>query len=116
MINGFDSLVVTKVDVLDEMEKIPVCVAYRSAGREVTEMPATIKEMEMLEPVYECLPGWGVSTFGISSYSELPPLARGYIEFLEKQSGVEVGCVSTGPERNQTMVRPGTRFARLFPQ
>ncbi len=116
MINGFDSLVVTKLDVLDEMERIPVCVAYRSGGKDVAEMPATIKEMETLEPVYECLPGWRVPTFGISSYSELPPLARGYIEFLEKQSGVEVGCVSTGPERNQTIVRPGTRFARLFPQ
>jgi adenylosuccinate synthase len=115
MINGFDSLVVTKLDVLDEMEKIPVCVAYRSGRKEVTEMPATIKEMERLEPVYECLPGWRVSTFGISSYSELPPLARGYLDFLEKQTGVEVGCISTGPERNQTIVRPGTHFARLFP-
>jgi adenylosuccinate synthase len=115
MINGFDSLIITKLDVLDEMEKIPVCVAYRSGHKEVTEMPATIKGMEALEPVYECVPGWRVSTFGISSYSELPPLARGYIEFLEKQTGVEVGCISTGPERNQTIVRPGTHFARMFP-
>jgi len=115
MINGFDSMVVTKLDVLDEMEKIPVCVGYRSATKEVLEMPATVKEMAALQPVYECLPGWRVSTFGISSYSELPPLARGYLEFLEKQSGVEVGCISTGPERNQTMVKPGSHFASLFP-
>ena len=114
MINGFDSLVVTKLDVLDEMEKIPVCVGYRAGGREVAGMPATIKEVAALEPVYECVPGWQCSTFGISSYSELPARARDYIEFLEKHSGVEVGCISTGPERNQTIVRPGSHFARLF--
>lgn len=114
MINGFDSLVVTKIDVLDEMEKIPVCVGYRCGGKELGDMPATIKEMASLEPVYECLPGWQVSTFGVSSYADLPARARGYLEFLEKQSGVEVGCISTGPERNQTIVKPGSHFARLF--
>jgi adenylosuccinate synthase len=114
MINGFDSLVVTKLDVLDEMEKIPVCVAYRSGGKPVDGMPATIKEMAALEPVYECLPGWRSSTFGISSYDELPAQARDYVDFLENKSGVEVGCISTGPERNQTIVKPGSHFARLF--
>ncbi|MGD0361231.1 MAG: adenylosuccinate synthetase, partial [Bryobacteraceae bacterium] len=114
MINGFDSLVVTKLDVLDEMEKIPVCVAYRSGGQEVAEMPATVKGMVALEPVYECLPGWRTSTFGVSEYAELPARARDYLDFLESKSGVEVGCISTGPERNQTIVKPGSRFARLF--
>jgi len=114
MINGFDSLVVTKLDVLDEMEKIPVCLGYRSAGKEVSSMPATIKEMASLEPVYECLPGWRVSTFGVSNYDQLPVQAREYLNFLEKQTGVEVGCISTGPERNQTIVEQGSRFAQLF--
>jgi adenylosuccinate synthase len=114
MINGFDSLVVTKLDVLDEMEKLPVCVAYRSGGQEVTDMPATAKGMAALEPVYECLPGWQTSTFGISTYGELPARARDYLDFLEEKSGVEVGCISTGPERNQTIVKPGSHFARLF--
>ncbi len=113
MINGFESLVVTKLDVLDELERIPVCVAYRSGGREVSGMPATTRGMAALEPVYEYLPGWRTSTFGVSAYSGLPARARDYIEFLEKQTGVEVGCVSTGPERNQTIVKPGSRFARL---
>ena len=112
MINGFDSLVITKLDVLDELEKIPVCVAYRRAGR--IGMPATVKGMAALEPVYECLPGWRSSTFGISSYGELPARAREYLDFLEEKSGVEVGCISTGPERNQTIVKPGSHFARLF--
>ena len=114
MINGFDSLVVTKLDVLDEMEKIPVCVAYKSGGQEVEEMPATVKGMAALEPVYECLPGWRTSTFGVSEYAELPARARDYLDFLETKSGVEVGCISTGPERNQTIVKPDSRFARLF--
>jgi adenylosuccinate synthase len=114
MINGFDSLVVTKLDVLDEMAVIPVCVAYRSGGQDVCGMPATAKGMAALEPVFERLPGWRSSTFGISSYGELPVRARDYLGFLEETSGVEVGCISTGPERNQTIVKPGSRFARIF--
>jgi adenylosuccinate synthase len=114
MLNGIDSLVVTKLDVLDELEKIPVCTAYRSGRREVTDMPATTRGLESLEPVYECLPGWRTSTLGISHYEELPQQARDYIAYLENRTGVEVGCISTGPERNQTIVRPGSRFAQLF--
>jgi len=113
MINGFDSLVVTKLDVLDDLETIPVCVGYRTSGGDVCTMPATVREIALLEPVYECLPGWRTSTFGISSYDELPAKARGYLTFLEQQTGVEVGCISTGPERNQTIVRDGSRFQEL---
>lgn len=112
-INGFDSIVVTKLDVLDAFENIPVCVGYRSKGRELAEMPPTVAEIETIEPVYECVPGWKSSTFGISSYDELPVKAKEYIAFLESRSGVEVGCISTGPERNQTIVRPGSRFEKL---
>ena len=114
MLNGIDSLVVTKLDVLDELEKIPVCTAYRSGRQEVTEMPATTRGLESLEAVYECLPGWRTSTLGISHYEELPQQARDYITYLENRTGVEVGCISTGPERNQTIVRPGSRFAQVF--
>ncbi|MCU1273650.1 MAG: Adenylosuccinate synthetase [Bryobacterales bacterium] len=114
MLNGIDSLVVTKLDVLDELDKIPVCTAYRSGRREVTDMPATTRGLEALEPVYECLPGWRTSTLGISRYDELPQQARDYVAYLENRTGVEVGCISTGPERNQTIVRPGSRFAQLF--
>ena len=112
-INGFDSLVATKLDVLDEFDKIKVCVAYRIEGREVGEIPPTVRQIEKLEPVYECLPGWSSSIFGISTFDELPARARDYIAFLEERTGVEIGCISTGPERNQTIVRPGSRFARL---
>jgi adenylosuccinate synthase len=112
-INGFDSLVVTKLDVLDEFDNIPVCVAYRSGKQEITEIPPTVAEIAKLEPVYECLPGWKVSTFGISSYELLPQVAKDYLAFLESRTGVEVGCISTGPERNQTIVKPESRFQQL---
>jgi adenylosuccinate synthase len=112
-INGFDSIVMTKIDVLDEFEKINVCVAYRIDGKEVADMPPTVRAIEQIEPVYECVPGWNTSTFGISSYDKLPARARDYVAFLESRMGVEIGCISTGPERNQTIVRPGSRFARL---
>jgi adenylosuccinate synthase len=114
MLNGLDSLVITKLDVLDELEKIPVCVTYRSGRHEVTDMPATAAGLEALEPVYECLPGWRTSTQGVSRYDELPLQARDYLAYLENRTGVEVGCVSTGPERNQTIVRRESRFGKLF--
>jgi adenylosuccinate synthase len=114
MLNGLDSLVVTKLDVLDELEKVPVCVAYRSGRREVTEVPATAAALETIEPVFECLPGWRTSTVGISNYEDLPQQARDYVAYLEKRTGVEIGCISIGPERNQTIVRRESRFAKLF--
>jgi adenylosuccinate synthase len=112
-INGFDSLVVTKLDVLDEFDQIPVCVGYRVEGREFEGMPPRVAEVEKVEPVYECLPGWASSTAGISSFDDLPSRAKDYLAFLEARTGVEVGCISTGPERNQTIVRRGSQFEKL---
>jgi adenylosuccinate synthase len=114
IINGVDSLVVTKLDVLDEFDTIPVCVAYRVGGQEVREMPAIVSQMEKVEPLYECLPGWKSSTFGIASYDELPVKAKDYLAFLETKTGVEVGSISTGPERNQTIVRRGSKLEKLL--
>ena len=113
-INGFDSIVVTKLDVLDEFDEIPVCVAYRRGGRELAEMPSTVAEIETVEPVYESVPGWRTSTFGVDSYDQLPAKAKDYLAFLESRIGVEVGCISTGPERNQTIVRQGSRLEKLI--
>jgi adenylosuccinate synthase len=112
-INGFDSMVLTKLDVMDELDEIPVCVAYKIDGATTCDMPATHRELAKAEPVFETLPGWKTSTKGISEWSELPPAAQRYILFLEAQSGVEAGCISTGPERTETVQRPGTRFTKL---
>jgi len=116
MVNGFDSLIITKLDVLDDLEQIPVCVAYRVDGKIVDSMPATEREIEAIEPVYEMLPGWTSPTFGIGRWDSLPARAREYLKFLESSTGVEIGCVSTGPERNQTMILPGSKMERLLPR
>jgi adenylosuccinate synthase len=112
-INGFDSMVLTKLDVLDELDQIPVCVAYWIDGVRTCEIPATWRELAKAEPEFETLPGWKSTTKGMSEWSDLPAAAREYVTFLENQSGVEVGCISTGPERNETVRRAGTRFEKL---
>ena len=114
MVNGFDTLMITKLDVLDQLAEIPVCVGYKLNGAEVCEMPATYRALEAVEPVYQMLPGWVCSTRGIDRYGRLPDRARAYLEFLEKRTGVEVGGVSTGPERNETMIRAGSKLEKLL--
>jgi len=114
MINGFDSLVITKLDVLDQFDEIPVCVGYKLNGQPVDEMLATHRAISAVEPVYEMLPGWRSSTFGLTRYEDLPSRARDYLDFLEEQIGVEIGCISTGPERDQTIWRPGRRLQGLL--
>ncbi len=114
MVNGFDTLFIMKLDVLDILDQIPVCVGYRLRGEEVTEMPATYRALEAIEPVYEMMPGWRTSTRGIFRFDELPAEARSYLKFLEDRTGVEVGGVSTGPERNETIVRAGSKLERLI--
>jgi adenylosuccinate synthase len=114
MVNGFDSLIITKLDVLDSLEEIPVCVGYSCGGQLITEMPATNAQLGAIRPVYEKAPGWKQSTRGISEFDGLPVQARDYIRFLQERSGVEIGCVSTGPQRAQTMVLNQSRLAKLL--
>ena len=104
MINGTNWLVVTKLDVLDDQPEIPVCVGYKIDGKETQQIPAQISGYEKIEPVYTKLPGWQSSTFGVDNYDRLPGPAKRYLEFVERESGAKVGIVSTGPDREQTMV------------
>ncbi len=114
MVNGFDSLVITKLDVLDQHAEIPVCVGYKLDGKRIDEMPATYRGLEAIEPVYEKIPGWCCSTRGISKYEQLPAKAQAYLHYLEEKTGVEVGGISTGPERTETILRPGSRLEKLI--
>src|SRR5450759_707034 len=115
MVNGFDSLIVTKLDVLDGLAEIKVCTGYRVHDEVTDLMPAENALMEKVEAVYETVPGWpDAPTAGLTSYESLPRQARDYIAYLEEKTGVEVGCVSTGPERNQTMVRAGSKMEKLL--
>ncbi|HYA97912.1 MAG TPA: adenylosuccinate synthase [Methylomirabilota bacterium] len=111
MINGMDSLVVTKLDVFDTQREIQVCTAYRYKGSPVTEMPASAEELARVTPQYETLPGWCSPTYGVRSSAELPRAALDYLKFISQMLGVEVGMISTGPERNATIVPPGSLFA-----
>jgi adenylosuccinate synthase len=114
MVNGFDTLFIMKLDVLDNLDEIPVCVRYRLKGEDVTEMPATYRALEAIEPVYEKLPGWRTSTRNICRFDDLPAEARAYLRFLEDRTGVEIGGVSTGPERNETIIRSDSKLERLI--
>jgi adenylosuccinate synthase len=114
MINGFDSLVITKLDVLDGFAEIPVCTSYRLCGRPINEMPASNQALAAIEPVYTRLPGWQSPTAGTTRYEDLPARAKDYLAFLAAQTGVEVGCISTGPERSETIIVSGSRLERIL--
>src|SRR6202522_753628 len=104
MINGTSWLVVTKLDVLDELAEIPVCVGYMVDGKKTMEIPAQSSGYDKLECVYTKLPGWRTSTVGITKFELLPKQAQHYLSFLEKEAGAKIGMVSTGPDRDHTML------------
>ena len=104
MINGISWLVVTKLDVLDELDAIPVCVSYKINGKMTDEIPAEASGYARIECVYRNLPGWRTSTEGITELEKLPSKAQDYLKFLENGSGARIGMVSTGPDREQTIV------------
>jgi adenylosuccinate synthase len=103
MINGTSWLVVTKLDVLDELAEIPVCVGYKVNGRPTDEAPAEASCWDKIECVYRTLPGWKTPTKGITEFAKLPQPARDYLAFVEKESGARVGVISTGPGREETI-------------
>ena len=103
MINGISWLVVTKLDVLDELAEIPVCVGYKIDGKATEEIPAQDSGFEKIECIYHKMPGWRTSTEGITKWEKLPQAAREYLSFLEEKSGARIGVVSTGPDRDQTI-------------
>src|SRR5581483_5801664 len=103
MVNGLDALALTKLDVLDDLDEIKICVAYRINGRETDQIPYDADQMEQAEPVYETMPGWKEKTAGAGNYTDLPARARAYIERLAELSGAPFAFVSTGPERNETI-------------
>ena len=103
-INGFSSVALTKLDVLDALDEIKVCVGYNLHGKKCDSLPAVSHDLRAVEPIYETLPGWKSSTLGVTDLSELPRAAREYVNFLSNHIGVQIGLISTGPERTQTIV------------
>jgi adenylosuccinate synthase len=106
MINGISWLVVTKLDVLDHLTEIPVCVGYKVNGKETAEVPAQACGYEKIECLYRTMPGWATSTQGATTVERLPKAAREYLTFIEKETGARVGMISTGPDREQTILVP----------
>jgi adenylosuccinate synthase len=104
-INGLDGLALTKLDVLDGLDRIDICTSYRCGGRTLTDFPSDVGQLAACEPVYESMPGWSAPTAGVRTFEQLPEAARKYIARLEEVSGVRAAIVSTGSERNDTIVR-----------
>jgi adenylosuccinate synthase len=112
-INGLDGLALTKLDVLDGLERIEICTAYRCGSRTLTEFPSDIKQLAECEPVYESMPGWSAPTRGIRRDADLPEAARRYIARLEEVTGVPAAIISTGSDRGDTILRERAPIAGL---
>ena len=112
-INGLDVLALTKLDVLDGLERIEICTSYRCGSRTLTEFPSDIAQLASCEPVYESMPGWSTPTRGIRRYQDLPENARRYVARLEEVTGVPAAIVSTGSERGDTILREDVAASTL---
>ncbi|MFZ0819037.1 MAG: adenylosuccinate synthase [Candidatus Acidiferrales bacterium] len=104
MLNGIRSLVVTKLDVFDTQREIQVCTGYRYKGSPINEMPAEVGKFGAMEPEYATIPGWQSATFGVREAAKLPQAASEYLKFISREIGCEIGMISTGPERDATIV------------
>ena len=112
MINGLDAIALTKLDVLDELDEIKVCTAYRYHGEVIEDIPYGGSALAECEPIYETLPGWKTDTSGITDYDDLPEKAKAYVRRLEELVGAPMAMISTGPERSETIIRNGLAVSR----
>ena len=104
-INGITDVVLTKLDVLDELEEIQVCVGYETKHKKYNYLPFDENIQNILMPIYETIPGWQESTFGLTSWDDLPKKAQNYISFLESKIEKNISIISTGPDRAHTIDR-----------
>lgn len=103
-INGLDAIAVTKIDVLDGLDEIPLCTSYRHGGEVLTEFPSNGATLGGCEPVYEVLPGWSSPTAGVRRYDDLPSEAKAYLKRIATVTGVPIAVVSTGSDRADTIL------------
>ena len=103
-INSISGLCLTKLDVLDGLDTVNVCIGYQGVGSNSSGSLMDVDTYKNLEPIYEALPGWSESTFGAKSLDDLPQNARDYIKFIEEVVEVPVDIISTGPDREETIV------------
>ncbi len=103
-INGISKLVITKLDVLDELETIPVCVGYKYKDKTLNKFPNDLNTLDNCEPIYEKLPGWKKTTHGLTNYNDLPEKAKSYLDFIQKSLNVPIFMISTGSKREETIL------------
>ncbi len=103
-LNSIDYLAVTRLDILDKMEKLKMCTGYMLDGKPVKYIPASLDTMSRVEPIYEEFEGWLEDTSSVKTYGDLPEKAKKYLTRLSEVAGVEIGIVSVGPNRRQTIV------------
>ena len=103
-VNGVNGIALTKMDVLDGLKEIKICIGYTLAGREIDYLPPASASQERLEPIYETLKGWDASTVGARSWSDLPANAIKYVRRIEELIGCTAALVSTSPERDDTIL------------
>lgn len=104
-INGIDELVLTKLDVLDNLNEINICTAYKYKGQILKTFPTEASVLEKCEPVYETVIGWNKTISGARTLDDLPPKAQGYVKKLEEATGVEINILSVGAERKETIIK-----------
>ena len=104
-VNGLTGLVITKLDVLDTLEKIPLCTGYKFKGKSISDFPSDSYILTQCEPEYDYMEGWQTDTSGITQFSKLPKAARDYLKRIEEVTGVEVIMVSVGVNRNEIIIR-----------
>jgi adenylosuccinate synthase len=105
MLNGLDAIALTKIDVLDDLGEIPVCTSYKVRGERLKTFPAFAVAHDDYKPEYRVMKGWKTSTAGVTSFDKLPAAAKDYIRFIEDETGAPITIVSTGPRREETIVR-----------
>ncbi len=115
LVNGLTTLVVTKLDCLDELDEIKICTGYRYQGRTLRHFPTEIGVLDEAEPVYESYPGWRQSTSEVTRYDQLPDRARAYLDRLSELVGTDICMISLGPERTSTIIlEESPRLRRLL--
>ena len=100
--------------VLDALDEIKVCIGYEVDGKRVDTFPAVSNDLRMIKPVYQTLQGWQSDTLGITEFEKLPAKAQDYVRFLSEEIGVEIGLISTGPERDQTIIHRNSVMESWF--
>jgi len=103
-LSGIDYMAITRLDILDTFEEIKMCVGYKYKGELINEMPASLKVYAEVEPVYETFEGWNTDISGVRSYDALPANARKYVERMAEVTGINLGIISVGPGRDQTII------------